>query len=125
MVVNHNPETVSTDFDECDRLYFEELSLERVLDIYQQEVYTFTIVYLFIIPVFSKKCQGVMVSVGGQIPNNLALPLHKNDVTILGTNPNMIDQAEERSVFSAILDEIGVDQAPWMSLSSLVRMTNH
>jgi carbamoyl-phosphate synthase (ammonia) len=102
VVVNHNPETVSTDFDECDRLYFEELSLERVLDIYQQE-----------------KCQGVMVSVGGQIPNNLALPLHKNDVTILGTNPNMIDQAEERSVFSAILDEIGVDQAPWMSLSSL------
>ncbi|ELU17498.1 hypothetical protein CAPTEDRAFT_183040 [Capitella teleta] len=102
VVVNHNPETVSTDFDECDRLYFEELSLERVLDIYQQE-----------------RCGGVIVSVGGQIPNNLALPLYKNDVNILGTNPLMIDQAEERSVFSAILDDIGVDQAPWMSLSSL------
>jgi carbamoyl-phosphate synthase (ammonia) len=62
----------------------------------------------------------VIVSVGGQIPNNLALPLYNNDVNILGTSPLMIDQAEERSVFSAILDEIGVDQAPWMSLSSLV-----
>ncbi len=65
-------------------------------------------------------CSGVIVSVGGQIPNNLALPLYENGVNILGTNPKLIDQAEERSVFSAILDEIGIDQAPWQSLSSLV-----
>ncbi|CAH1789870.1 unnamed protein product [Owenia fusiformis] len=102
VVVNHNPETVSTDFDECDRLYFEELSLERVLDIYQIEA-----------------SSGVMVSVGGQIPNNLALPLYHNGVKVLGTSPLMIDNAEERSVFSAILDEIGCDQAPWKALSSL------
>ncbi|XP_013408425.1 carbamoyl-phosphate synthase [ammonia], mitochondrial [Lingula anatina] len=102
IVINHNPETVSTDFDECDRLYFEELSLERVLDIYQQEV-----------------SKGIVVSVGGQIPNNLALPLYKNGVNIFGTNPTMIDAAEERSVFSAILDKIGVGQAPWKALTSL------
>ncbi|KAI0219856.1 Carbamoyl-phosphate synthase [ammonia], mitochondrial [Lamellibrachia satsuma] len=102
IVVNHNPETVSTDFDECDRLYFEELSLERILDINQHE-----------------GCNGLIVSVGGQIPNNLALPLYENGVNILGTNPELIDQAEERSVFSAILDDIGIDQAPWRSLSSL------
>lgn len=102
VVVNHNPETVSTDYDECDRLYFEELSLERVLDIYQQEV-----------------CKGAVISVGGQIPNNLALPLYLNDVNVLGTSPLMIDAAEERSRFSAILDEIGVGQAPWRAVSSV------
>ena len=68
----------------------------------------------------SQQSQGVMVSVGGQIPNNLALPLYQHGVNILGTSPLMIDRAEERSVFSAILDEIQVDQAPWMSLSTLV-----
>lgn len=102
IVVNHNPETVSTDFDECDKLYFEELSLERTLDIYQQEV-----------------CNGVIISVGGQIPNNLALPLYNHGATILGTNPTMIDNAENRSVFSAILDELEIDQPEWRSLSSL------
>ncbi|KAG7463959.1 hypothetical protein MATL_G00182150 [Megalops atlanticus] len=102
VVVNHNPETVSTDFDECDRLYFEELTLERILDITQQE-----------------SCSGSIVSVGGQIPNNLAVPLHQNGVKILGTNPLQIDRAEERSVFSTILDELGVAQAPWQALSSL------
>ncbi|XP_041700635.1 carbamoyl-phosphate synthase [ammonia], mitochondrial [Coregonus clupeaformis] len=102
VVVNHNPETVSTDFDECDRLYFEELTLERILDITQQE-----------------GCTGSIVSVGGQIPNNLAMPLHLNGVNILGTNPLQIDRAEERSVFSTILDELGVAQAPWKALSSL------
>ncbi|KAL2081572.1 hypothetical protein ACEWY4_023425 [Coilia grayii] len=102
VVVNHNPETVSTDFDECDRLYFEELTLERILDITQQE-----------------GCTGSIVSVGGQIPNNLAMPLHLNGVKILGTNPLQIDRAEERSVFSTILDELGVAQAPWRALSSL------
>jgi carbamoyl-phosphate synthase (ammonia) len=102
IVVNYNPETVSTDFDECDRLYFEELSLERVLDIYRHE-----------------GASGVMVSVGGQIPNNLALPLHKNGVHVLGTSPLMINLAEERSLFSAILDELNIDQPQWQALSSL------
>uniref|UniRef100_A0AAQ4PWD5 Carbamoyl phosphate synthase arginine-specific large chain n=1 Tax=Gasterosteus aculeatus aculeatus TaxID=481459 RepID=A0AAQ4PWD5_GASAC len=103
VVVNHNPETVSTDFDECDRLYFEELTLERILDISQLE-----------------GCSGSIVSVGGQIPNNLAVPLHLSGVKILGTSPLQIDRAEERSVFSAILDDLGVAQAPWRALSSLV-----
>ncbi|XP_061648850.1 carbamoyl-phosphate synthase [ammonia], mitochondrial isoform X3 [Phyllopteryx taeniolatus] len=102
VVVNHNPETVSTDFDECDRLYFEELTLERILDITQQE-----------------SCSGTIVSVGGQIPNNLAAPLHLNGVNILGTSPLQIDRAEERSVFSQILDDLGVAQAPWKALNSL------
>uniref|UniRef100_A0A4W6F5S3 Carbamoyl-phosphate synthase [ammonia], mitochondrial n=1 Tax=Lates calcarifer TaxID=8187 RepID=A0A4W6F5S3_LATCA len=102
VVVNHNPETVSTDFDECDRLYFEELTLERILDITQQE-----------------GCSGSIVSVGGQIPNNLAVPLHLSGVKILGTNPLQIDRAEERSIFSSVLDDLGVAQAPWRALSSL------
>ncbi|RXM30006.1 Carbamoyl-phosphate synthase [ammonia], mitochondrial [Acipenser ruthenus] len=102
VVVNHNPETVSTDFDECDRLYFEELSLERILDISQQE-----------------GCSGSIISVGGQIPNNLAVPLFQNGVNILGTSALQIHRAEERSVFSSILDELGVAQAPWKALSSL------
>lgn len=102
VVVNHNPETVSTDFDECDRLYFEELTLERIMDITQQE-----------------ECTGSIVSVGGQIPNNLAVPLHQNGVKIFGTSPHQIDRAEERSVFSHILDDLNVAQAPWKALSSL------
>ncbi|NWV00271.1 CPSM synthase, partial [Upupa epops] len=102
VVVNCNPETVSTDFDECDRLYFEELSLERILDIYQYE-----------------GCSGCIVSVGGQIPNNLAVPLQQNGVKVLGTNPVQIDRAEDRSVFSAVLDELCVDQAPWKAVSTL------
>src|SRR5690606_3606589 len=93
IVVNYNPETVSTDYDESDRLYFEELSLERVLDIYQFE-----------------QASGVIVSVGGQIPNNLALPLAAGGATILGTSPHDIDRAEDRHKFSTMLDEIGVDQ---------------
>ncbi|NXC42745.1 CPSM synthase, partial [Penelope pileata] len=102
VVVNCNPETVSTDFDECDRLYFEELSLERILDIYQYE-----------------GCSGCIISVGGQIPNNLAVPLHRSGVKILGTNPLQIDQAEDRSIFSAVLDELQVAQAPWKAVSTL------
>ncbi|NWY47104.1 CPSM synthase, partial [Sylvia atricapilla] len=102
VVVNCNPETVSTDFDECDRLYFEELSLERILDIYQYE-----------------GCSGCIISVGGQIPNNLAVPLHQSGVKILGTSPLKIDQAEDRSVFSAVLDELHVAQAPWKAVSTL------
>ncbi|NXA10740.1 CPSM synthase, partial [Sapayoa aenigma] len=103
VVVNCNPETVSTDFDECDRLYFEELSLERILDIYQYE-----------------GCSGCIISVGGQIPNNLAVPLQQSGVKILGTNPLHIDQAEDRSVFSAVMDELHVAQAPWKAVSTLV-----
>ncbi|XP_027533796.1 carbamoyl-phosphate synthase [ammonia], mitochondrial isoform X2 [Neopelma chrysocephalum] len=102
VVVNCNPETVSTDFDECDRLYFEELSLERILDIYQYE-----------------GCSGCIISVGGQIPNNLAVPLHQSGVKILGTNPLQIDQAEDRSLFSAVLDELHVAQAPWKAVNTL------
>lgn len=102
VVINHNPETVSTDFDECDRLYFEELSLERVLDIQQLE-----------------GCEGAIVSVGGQIPNNLALPLYKAGVPILGTSPLQIDNAENRSVFSAICDQLKVKQPEWRAVSTM------
>ena len=101
VVINYNPETVSTDFDECDRLYFEELSLERVLDIYEIE-----------------GAKGVIVSVGGQIPNNLALPLHKHAVRILGTSAESIDRSEDRSKFSALMDSIGVRQPAWRALTS-------
>ncbi|KAF9419114.1 carbamoyl-phosphate synthase (glutamine-hydrolyzing) cpa2 [Podila epigama] len=102
VMVNYNPETVSTDFDECDRLYFEELSYERVMDIYEQE-----------------SAQGVVVSVGGQLPQNIALRLHENNANVLGTSPVMIDAAEDRYKFSKILDSIGVDQPEWKELTSL------
>ncbi|CAB4392272.1 unnamed protein product [Rhizophagus irregularis] len=101
LMVNYNPETVSTDFDECDRLYFEELSYERVMDIYEQEA-----------------ARGVIVSVGGQLPQNIALRMHQNEVNILGTSPVSIDKAEDRFKFSQILDQIGVDQPEWKELSS-------
>jgi len=91
VVINYNPETVSTDFDESDKLYFEELTLERVMDIYELENAT-----------------GVIVSVGGQIPNNLALPLHQQGVRILGTSPDSINTAEDRHKFSELLDSIHV-----------------
>ena len=102
VMVNYNPETVSTDFDECDRLYFEELSYERVMDIYEQE-----------------SAQGLVVSVGGQLPQNIALRLHENNAKVLGTSPVMIDAAEDRYKFSKILDTIGVDQPEWKELTSL------
>ena len=101
IVVNYNPETVSTDYDESDKLYFEELTLERVLDIYELE-----------------KSSGIVVSVGGQIPNNLALPLHNQGVRILGTSPDSIDKAEDRHKFSALLDKIKVDQPLWKELTT-------
>ena len=100
-VINFNPETVSTDYDECDRLYFEELSRERVLDIYQRD-----------------RSDGIVVSVGGQIPNGLAIPLHKAGVKILGTPADMIDNAEDRFKFSDMVDEIGVQQPAWRELTS-------
>lgn len=102
IMVNYNPETVSTDYDESDRLYFEELSLERVLDINDAE-----------------DPAGVVVSVGGQIPNNLALDLHKQDVKVLGTHPDRIDQAEDRNKYSDLMDQIGVDQPAWSELADL------
>ena len=101
-MINYNPETVSTDYDECDRLYFEELSRERVLDIYHND-----------------KSDGVVVSVGGQIPNGIVLPLDKAGVKILGTPAAMIDNAEDRFKFSAAMDEIGVQQPAWRELSSV------
>ena len=100
-MINYNPETVSTDYDECDRLYFEELSRERVLDIY-----------------FNDASEGVVVSVGGQIPNGLAIPLDKAGVKILGTTAAMIDNAEDRFKFSDMIDEIGVQQPAWSELTS-------
>jgi carbamoylphosphate synthase large subunit len=130
IVVNYNPETVSTDYDECDRLYFEELSLERVLDIYQIEAST-----------------GVVVSVGGQIvcelsrrsvllaadsllsrvmiqPNNLVMPLHKNNVNILGTSPAAIDQAEDRAQFSHLLDTLQVRHPSTFAAFSILRFSS-
>ena len=102
IIVNYNPETVSTDFDECDRLYFEELSIERVLDIYEHEAST-----------------GVIVSVGGQIAQNLCLPLQEAGVRIFGTDPANIYRAEDRHKFSALLDSIGVDQPAWRELATV------
>jgi carbamoyl-phosphate synthase (ammonia) len=102
IIVNYNPETVSTDYDESDRLYFEELSLERILDITDNE-----------------RPAGVVVSMGGQTPNNLALPLARAGVPVLGTSPEDIDRAEDRKKFSAMLDELGVDQPAWAELSTV------
>ncbi|OQV04243.1 hypothetical protein CLAIMM_09155 [Cladophialophora immunda] len=102
IMVNVNPETVSTDFDEADRLYFENLGLETVLDIYQLE-----------------SASGVIISMGGQTPNNIALPLHRLNVKILGTSPEMIDSAENRYKFSRMLDRINVDQPSWKELTSI------
>jgi carbamoyl-phosphate synthase large subunit len=123
IMINYNPETVSTDFDEADRLYFEELSFERVMDIYELE-----------------HSQGVIVSVGGeysawnlgfvgshdlflfcvgQLPQNIALRLKHNDVNVLGTDPQQIDTAEDRHKFSSVLDKIGVDQPEWSEVTSL------
>ncbi|KAJ7594958.1 carbamoyl-phosphate synthase [Mycena floridula] len=102
IMINYNPETVSTDFDEADRLYFEELGYERVMDIYELE-----------------QASGVIVSVGGQLPQNIALRLKESGVTVLGTDPKQIDNAEDRHKFSSILDSIGVDQPEWVEVTSL------
>lgn len=101
IMINYNPETVSTDYDVCDRLYFDELTEERVLDIIDLE-----------------QPKGVIVSVGGQIPNNLAMKLYRQDVPILGTSPVNIDRAENRDKFSAMLDKLGIDQPAWRALTS-------
>jgi carbamoyl-phosphate synthase large subunit len=99
IMLNYNPETVSTDYDVCDRLIFDELSFETVLDLYERE-----------------RPEGVVVSMGGQIPNNLAMQLHRAGVKVLGTSPENIDRAEDRRKFSALLDELGIDQPRWFHM---------
>lgn len=101
VMINYNPETVSTDYDICDRLYFEELTFERVMDILDLET-----------------PKGVILSMGGQIPNNLAIRLHEHNINVLGTSPVSIDKAENRHKFSSLLDEINVDQPRWKELTS-------
>ena len=101
IMINYNPETVSTDYDICDRLYFDELSFETVSDIYEME-----------------NPHGMVISMGGQIPNNLAMKCHKAGMKILGTNPEMIDTAEDRNKFSSLLEKINVDQPEWTESKS-------
>ncbi len=102
IMVNYNPETVSTDYDICDRLYFDELSFEAVADIYEKE-----------------KPEGLIISMGGQIPNNLAVKCLRYGLNVLGTDPGNIDRAENRHKFSALLDELGVDQPDWKELTDV------
>lgn len=102
VMINYNPETVSTDYDMCDRLYFDELTFERVMDIYELE-----------------QPHGMIVSVGGQIPNNLALRLDESGVNILGTKASSIDKAEDRHKFSSIVDALGIDQPKWKELTTI------
>ncbi len=102
VMINYNPETVSTDYDTCDRLYFDELTFERVMDIVDLEV-----------------PKGVVLSMGGQIPNNLAMKLHRQNVPILGTSPTNIDRAEDRKKFSSLCDMLGIDQPRWSELTSI------
>ena len=101
-VINCNPETVSTDYDEANRLYFDELTFETVMDIYQLE-----------------KSQGIILSMGGQIPNNIAMSLYRQNVNVIGTSPEMIDKAENRYKFSRMLDQIKVNQPQWKELTSI------
>ncbi|XP_022667529.1 CAD protein-like isoform X2 [Varroa destructor] len=102
IMVNYNPETVSTDFDMCDKLYFEDISFETVFDIYKLE-----------------QPEGVILNMGGQLPNNIAMDLHRQDCRILGTSPESIDSAENRFKFSRKLDSIGIEQPRWKELSSI------
>ena len=101
IMINYNPETVSTDYDVCDKLYMDELSMERVLDIFELEL-----------------PKGVILSVGGQIPNNLAMKLHRQHIPVLGTSPMSIDRAENRHKFSLMLDQLGIDQPEWKELTT-------
>ncbi|NXG24771.1 PYR1 protein, partial [Grallaria varia] len=102
IMVNYNPETVSTDYDMCDRLYFDEISFEVVMDIYELE-----------------NPEGVILSMGGQLPNNIAMALHRQQCRILGTSPEAIDSAENRFKFSRLLDSIGISQPLWKELSDM------
>lgn len=102
IMINYNPETVSTDYDECDRLYFDELSFETIYEIYEKE-----------------QALGVIIAMGGQTPNNLALKFQQAGLNVLGTSPQQIDMAEDRHKFSKLLDELGIDQPEWRELNSL------
>ena len=102
ILINYNPETVSTDYDEVDRLYFDEIRLETVMDIYDKE-----------------NPEGVIISMGGQVANNLALPLESMGAKILGTSATQIDRAEDRHKFSSMLDSLGIDQPEWSELTSM------
>jgi len=102
IMINYNPETVSTDYDVCDKLYFDELSVETIVEIYEKE-----------------KASGIIISMGGQIPNNLAVKLAQHNVKIIGTKADDIDRAENRHIFSGILDKIGVDQPEWKELKTV------
>jgi carbamoyl-phosphate synthase large subunit len=102
IMINYNPETVSTDYDICDKLYFDEMTFERVLDIYEKE-----------------NPLGIIISMGGQIANNLVLPLHKNKVKVLGTSPIDIDNAEDRHKFSKLLDKLDIDQPDWKEVTTI------
>ena len=102
IMLNYNPETVSTDYDVCDKLVFDEVSLESVLEVYERE-----------------RPEGIIVSMGGQIPNNLAIRLHQAGVKVLGTSPESIDRAEDRSKFSQLLDQLGIDQPKWAHLTEV------
>jgi len=101
IMINYNPETVSTDYDVCDMLYFDEMSFERIADIYEFE-----------------NPKGIIISMGGQIPNNLAMRFYKAGIKVLGTSPRDIDRAEDRNKFSGLLDKLGIDQPPWAELKS-------
>ena len=101
IMVNYNPETVSTDYDMCDRLYFDEISFEVVMNIYDFE-----------------NPEGVILSMGGQLPNNIAMDLHRQRAKVLGTSPEMIDNAENRFKFSRMLDNVGISQPKWKELTS-------
>ena len=102
ILINYNPETVSTDYDECDRLYFEELTFETIAEIYERE-----------------QPLGIVLSMGGQTANNLALKIHQAGMRVLGTAPERIDEAEDRHKFSSLLDRLGIDQPEWRELSSI------
>ena len=102
MQVNYNPETVSTDYDECDKLYFDEISFEVVMDIYQME-----------------NPDGVILSMGGQLPNNIAMNLYRQNVKVLGTSPESIDKAENRFHFSRLCGDIKVSQPQWRKFEDL------
>ncbi len=107
IMINYNPETVSTDYDICDKLYFEELTLERILDIYEKE-----------------KPLGIIIAMGGQIPNNLALRFSQANIKVLGTDPLNIDTAEDRHKFSSLLDKLQIDQPAWEELTSIEEAEN-
>ncbi|CAI8057001.1 CAD protein [Geodia barretti] len=106
IMVNYNPETVSTDYDECERLYFDEISFESIMEIYGLE-----------------RPEGVVLCMGGQLPNNIAMPLHRQKVKVLGTSPEMVDSAENRFKFSRLLDTIGLEQPRWRELTDIATAT--